>query len=70
MARLARIAVPHLPYHVTQRGNRRQPVFLREADYGKIGGVTEGAGLSAGGGRGQVLCHANHANSSMGATTT
>ena len=33
MARLARIAVPELPYHVTQRGNRRQPVFFREADY-------------------------------------
>jgi putative transposase len=33
MARLARIAVPELPYHVTQRGNRRQPVFLREEDY-------------------------------------
>ncbi len=33
MARLARIAVPHVPYHVTQRGNRRQPVFLRDTDY-------------------------------------
>lgn len=33
MARLARIAVPHLPYHVTQRGNRRQPVFFRDDDY-------------------------------------
>ncbi len=27
MARMARIAVPGVPYHVTQRGNRRQPVF-------------------------------------------
>jgi len=33
MARMARIAVPGLPYHVTQRGNRRQPVFFGEADY-------------------------------------
>ena len=33
MARLARIAVPDLPYHVTQRGNRRQPVFFQDADY-------------------------------------
>lgn len=33
MARLARIAVAGLPYHVTQRGNRRQPVFLREDDH-------------------------------------
>ena len=33
MARLARIAVPGIPYHVTQRGNRRQPVFFQEDDY-------------------------------------
>lgn len=32
MARLARVTLPDLPYHVTQRGNRRQPVFLREED--------------------------------------
>ena len=33
MARMARIAVPGLPYHVTQRGNRRQAVFFGEEDY-------------------------------------
>lgn len=33
MARLPRIAVPGLPYHVTQRGNRRQAVFFRDEDY-------------------------------------
>lgn len=33
MARLARIAAPGIPYHVTQRGNRRQPVFFQEDDY-------------------------------------
>ncbi len=33
MARLPRIAIPHLPYHVTQRGNRRQSVFFRADDY-------------------------------------
>lgn len=33
MARLARIAVPEIPYHVTQRGNRRRPVFFSAADY-------------------------------------
>ena len=32
MARLPRLALPNLPYHVTQRGNRRQPVFFCEAD--------------------------------------
>ncbi len=35
MARLARVTVPGLPHHVTQRGNRLQPVFFA----GKIGAV-------------------------------
>jgi putative transposase len=33
MGRLQRITLPGMPYHVTQRGNRRQPVFFEEADY-------------------------------------
>jgi putative transposase len=33
MARLARVVAPGLPHHVTQRGNRRQPVFFGEEDY-------------------------------------
>lgn len=33
MARLPRITVPGLPHHVTQRGNRRQRVFLEDDDY-------------------------------------
>ena len=33
MARLARLVVPGYPYHVTQRGNRRQPVFFGPEDY-------------------------------------
>tara|TARA_R110000751_G_scaffold131275_4_gene233626 strand:- start:52431 stop:53066 length:636 start_codon:yes stop_codon:yes gene_type:complete len=33
MARIARIVVPGLPHHVTQRGNRREQVFFEEADY-------------------------------------
>ena len=33
MARLARIVIPNLPHHVTQRGNRRQPVFFGDDDY-------------------------------------
>jgi putative transposase len=32
MARLARIVIPGAPHHVTQRGNRRQPVFFSDAD--------------------------------------
>jgi putative transposase len=33
MARLGRITVPGLPHHVTQRGNRRQPIFFEPDDY-------------------------------------
>jgi putative transposase len=33
MARLARIVLPGIPYHVTQRGNRRQPTFFEDGDY-------------------------------------
>jgi len=33
MARIARAVVPGVPHHVTQRGNRRQPVFFCESDY-------------------------------------
>jgi putative transposase len=33
MARLARVVIPHLRHHVTQRGNCRQQVFLSDADY-------------------------------------
>jgi len=33
MARLARLVIPGLPHHVTQRGNRRQQTFFNDADY-------------------------------------
>src|SRR6516165_2824308 len=33
MARIARVVVPRLPHHVTQRGNRREPVFFGPEDY-------------------------------------
>jgi putative transposase len=33
MARLARLVIPGLPHHVTQRGNRRQPIFFADADH-------------------------------------
>ncbi len=32
MARQSRIVVPDLPHHVTQRGNRRQPLFVEPGD--------------------------------------
>jgi len=33
MARLARVVVPGVPHHVTQRGNRRQQTFFSDDDY-------------------------------------
>ena len=33
MPRLARLVIPGVPYHVTQRGNRRQQTFFEEGDY-------------------------------------
>jgi len=33
MSRLARLIVPVHPHHVTQRGNRRAPVFFEDGDY-------------------------------------
>jgi putative transposase len=33
MPRIARVVVPGLPYHVTQRGNRREDVFFCDADW-------------------------------------
>jgi putative transposase len=33
MARLPRLVILGIPYHVTQRGNRRQQTFFEEADY-------------------------------------
>ena len=33
MSRIARLVVPNLPHHITQRGNGRQKVFYDEGDY-------------------------------------
>jgi len=33
MARLPRLVLPGYPYHVTQRGNRRQRTFFQDSDY-------------------------------------
>ena len=33
MARLARVVIPGIPYHVTQRGNRRQQTFFEDGDF-------------------------------------
>ena len=33
MSRMARVVVPGLPHHITQRGNRRQQTFFGTKDY-------------------------------------
>ncbi|MCC6478004.1 MAG: transposase [Sphingomonadaceae bacterium] len=33
MPRAARIVIPGVPHHITQRGNRQQPIFFSEEDY-------------------------------------
>ena len=33
MARIARVVVPGVPHHVTQRGNRRQRTFFTTGDF-------------------------------------
>ena len=33
MGRIARVVIPGIPHHVTQRGNRRMEVFFGEEDY-------------------------------------
>jgi putative transposase len=33
MARLSRLVLPGIPYHVTQRGNRRAQTFFEDGDY-------------------------------------
>ena len=33
MPRFPRLVVPDYPHHVTQRGNRRQPIFFNDSDY-------------------------------------
>jgi putative transposase len=35
MARLARLVIPGIPHHVTQRGNGRSQVFFHDADYAR-----------------------------------
>ena len=34
MAGIARVVVPGLPHHITQRGNRRQETFFVDDDFG------------------------------------
>ena len=33
MARIARVTLPRIPHHITQRGNRRMQTFFGNGDY-------------------------------------
>jgi len=33
VVRLPRLVLPGLPYHMTQRGNRREQTFFEDGDY-------------------------------------
>ncbi len=48
MARLARVVVPGLPHHVTQRGNRRERTFFEDGDSLSIRGWCQGDGYRVG----------------------
>ena len=54
MARLARVVVPGLRYHVTQRGNGRPRVFFADPDYAAYRDWLADARRSAGGRLGMV----------------
>jgi putative transposase len=48
MTRIARLVVPGVPHHVTQRGNRGGPVFFEEADYRRYLDLLAAATVKAG----------------------
>src|SRR5512139_2387395 len=39
MARIARVVVPGIPHHITQRGNRRLQTFFSDDDYRVYAGL-------------------------------
>lgn len=58
MARLARVVVPHLPHHVTQRGNRREAIFFADGDREVYCAIAGRASSQVSGGGFGVLPHA------------
>lgn len=48
MARLPRLVLPGIPYHVTQRGNRRAQTFFEDGDYELYRDLVAEAGAKAG----------------------
>jgi putative transposase len=43
MARIARVVIPGIPHHITQRGNRRMQTFFSEDDYQEYIALLTGA---------------------------
>jgi putative transposase len=54
MARLPRLVIPGVAYHVTQRGNRRQQTFFEDADYASYRDLLAQSAEKAGA---QVWCY-------------
>lgn len=48
MARIARVVIPGVPNHVTQRGNRREPIFFEDGDYALYRDLVAAAARRAG----------------------
>ena len=48
MARLARLVIPGMPYHVTQRGNRRGTTFFEDEDFAAYRALLAEASVIAG----------------------
>jgi len=48
LARLARLVIPGIPYHVTQRGNRRQQTFFTDSDFALYRELLAGAARRCG----------------------
>jgi len=60
MARLARVVIPGIPYHVTQRGNRRQQTFFEDGDYALYRDLVAEAARRAGAGIWAYCLMPNH----------
>ena len=60
MARLARLVIPGLPYHVTQRGNRRGTTFFEDGDYAAYRELLADAARAAGTGVWAYCLMPNH----------
>src|SRR5438067_9129101 len=60
MARLARLVLPGLPHHVTQRGNRRQQTFFEDGDYALYRDLLAEAARKAGTGVWSYCLMPNH----------